>query len=328
MDKAPIAGGHTNVYGTAPGQEVAYPPGGFPSAPPPQVMGGGMMPVAGADPTLLAGSSGKLVIKEKVNKAEAIASAVGCCWNQANTYEVFDEMTGQKVLHVKEHSGLCCRLFCKPYHSLKLNLTDPRTGYHVMTIDRPYKCHTICPAICNMCQQQAYLYVGSDTKNHAALLGYAKAPRCAGCFTPTIGVHLSNHEVPFSYIEGPACCFGGCSEMCCDQPFPISQHRGKSQDMGLLVKEKPENASEALKEVMTDADLYTLTFHNPSLTPQQRTVLLSSALLLDYLFFETGKPWQCSPFTRTCSITCCNFYMCGMLWPCKLVLGGRRHNHE
>eukprot|EP01059_Diplonema_ambulator_P006233 TRINITY_DN15989_c0_g1_i1.p1 TRINITY_DN15989_c0_g1~~TRINITY_DN15989_c0_g1_i1.p1 ORF type:complete len:300 (+),score=30.69 TRINITY_DN15989_c0_g1_i1:309-1208(+) len=288
--------------------------GGYPAQ---QYMGGGGG--GGGDPVYALALSEKVVIKERINEAEAVATNLGCCYYQENTYDVMDAVTGQKLFVVEEESGLCCRTLCKPYQTLQLNFIDPRTGRHVMTADRPFAC-PLCPAVHNTCQQQSYLYTGIET-NPTALLGHTKTIYLGGCFTPTIGVHLHNQRTPFAYIEGPRCCFGGCSELCCDQPFPLSTTPGKSQDVGILVKERPSNVSEALKELLTDSDLYTLTFENREITPQQKTVILSSALLLDYLFFETSKPWWCSPVTGNCAMTCCYMYMCGMVCPCKIACG-------
>eukprot|EP01064_Diplonema_japonicum_P039495 TRINITY_DN9915_c0_g2_i2.p1 TRINITY_DN9915_c0_g2~~TRINITY_DN9915_c0_g2_i2.p1 ORF type:complete len:329 (+),score=69.77 TRINITY_DN9915_c0_g2_i2:51-989(+) len=256
--------------------------------------------------------SRKLIISEKVNRLDVAAAFISNCMCQENEYSIYNSHGG-KVLMVKEKSSLCCRILCTPKHKLQLEWSDPETGDHIMTTDRPLRMN-ICPAVFDRCRQQAHLYNGPDTDGK--MIGYSKQPKWGGGVVPTVEVFMNDGlENPFSVIEGPKCCFGGFTKLCCEQQFPVSVTAGKMANVAHIQREKPETTSQVIKDVMTDADLFSISFIDPSLSPQQKAVLLSSVLLLDYMFFETGKPWQFQPWRGKCSVVCAQCYLCGMLFP-------------
>ena len=304
-----------------PPQGGGYPPqGGMPQGYPMQQMGqmGG-----GGDALSRIGMAQKLCIKQKVSLLEAAGDTMGgvcpcaeCCCEQPNDYEIFDQASGQKLLHVKEDSDFLWRCCCNPAHELKLNFTDVATQQQVMVAHRPFKCCQQCPAWLPFCQQESTLYMGTDHENGQPI-GVTKQPCCGGLFTPTVQVMMGSEDAePFATVEGPMCCFGGMTEMCCDQDFPISGGDGGGDgSVGMITKEKPESLGQAMAEIMTDSDLFTLSFKDPSLDQQKKIQLLSTVLLLDYMFFEQNQPWECDG--TSCSITCCNMYICGALTPCK-----------
>ena len=150
-------------------------------------------------------------------------------------------------------------------------------------------------------------------------------------FTPTVQVmdRTPNADEEFARVAGPTCCFGGCSELCCDQPFAVKRV-GKDGsvmvdigDVATITKKKPKSLSTMMREMLTDSDLYELEIHDTSITPQQRATLIGTLLMLDYMFFErdidmcgidgNGKPY----------INLCNCYMCGAICPCQLKAKGQ-----
>ena len=58
--------------------------------------------------------------------------------------------------------------------------------------------------------------------------------------------------------------FGGCSELCCDQPFAVKRvdkNGSISVDVGdiaTITKKKPKSFAGAMTEMLTDSDLYEL----------------------------------------------------------------------
>ena len=320
----PPPGGYPQQGGYPP-QQGAYPP---PPGMPMQQMGMGMAPAG--NPLQMIGAAHKLAIKQRVSLLEAAGDTMGgvcpcieCCLERPNEYDVFDEQSGQKLLYVKEDSEFFCRCCCNPSHELKLNIFDPHTNQQLMVVDRPFKCGTQCPAWLGFCQQEATLMSGSNPEATQSAIGMTRQPCCGGIFTPTVNVMQGGNPdaEPFATVEGPLCCFGGLTEMCCDQEFPISSGSGGGDgNVGVIVKEKPEDFSQAMKEIMTDSDLFTLTFKDPSLDQNKKLALLSTVLLLDYMFFEQNQPWEFDG--SSCSVTCCNMYICGSLQPCKCSCGG------
>jgi len=280
----------------------------------------------------------KLVIKQQVSLLEMAGDTASgmipcaeCCLERPNEYDVFDAYTGAHVLKANEESEFCMRCCCNPNHELKLTLRNPQTQQVVATVDRPFKCAGMCPVICGFCQQEASLYAGADVGNSASLIGKTQQPLCGGCCTPTVKVALGNNEPSenaFATVEGPCCFFGGLTEMCCDQEFAVSSNGDKTADIGKIVKEKPEGMQQMATEIMSDADLFTLTFNNPALGPDQRLTMISSLLLMDYMFFESNQPFECDPISQSCSVVCCNAYICGSIIPCKCSCGGKQNDNN
>eukprot|EP01064_Diplonema_japonicum_P039494 TRINITY_DN9915_c0_g2_i1.p1 TRINITY_DN9915_c0_g2~~TRINITY_DN9915_c0_g2_i1.p1 ORF type:complete len:334 (+),score=42.28 TRINITY_DN9915_c0_g2_i1:70-1002(+) len=261
-------------------------------------------------------TTNSFVIKQRMNKLDIVSNFFGACMFQESRFSVYDTENGGKLLDVREKSSLCCRMFCSPRHPLLLEWSDPITNEQVMTTARPFRCDK-CPAVSDSCRQQAFVFQGVDTLN-GKLLGYSKQPKWGGVFVPTIEVFTENEqEIPFSVIEGHRCCFGGVSKLCCNQYLYLSNKRGKEADVGIVKKRKATTTSQAVKKLMTTADFFFVRFSDTSLSPQQKAVLLSSVLLLDYMLFETGKPWQCQPWRGRCSVVCVQCYLCGMLLPCQ-----------
>jgi len=98
-------------------------------------------------------------------------------------------------------------------------------------------------------------------------------------------------DYEFARVQGPTL-FGGCSELCCDQPFAVkrvNKDGSLSVDVGniaTITKKKPKTMMGAMREMLSDSDLYELEVHDPSVTPQQRATLIGTMLMMDYMFFE------------------------------------------
>eukprot|EP01065_Artemidia_motanka_P036637 TRINITY_DN445_c1_g3_i1.p2 TRINITY_DN445_c1_g3~~TRINITY_DN445_c1_g3_i1.p2 ORF type:complete len:411 (+),score=159.03 TRINITY_DN445_c1_g3_i1:24-1235(+) len=315
-------GGEQGGWGQPPPPEAT--PGGGWGAPPPGVAPQQPQMGYGGGPEQVIAMSTVLAIKQKVSLLEAagdLASSVPCaeaCCEKENEYEVYDQQHAQMIFYAKEHSEMCGwggRCCCNPAHELRLELSQGPGQPPVMTIERPFKCCQSCPALCDPCQQEATVQSGGQ------IMGGAKQPCMGGGCKPRVDAMQGSLEgSPFAYIEGPCCFFGGLTEMCCDQQFPV--YDPAEQKIGQITKEKPEGFGQAVQEIMTDSDLFTLRFDNPNLPAQQKMILLSSVLLLDYMFFEQNKPWECDPIQQSCSFTCCNMYLCGSYLPCTCKCAG------
>jgi len=169
---------------------------------------------------------------------------------------------------------------------------------------------------------------GSLRTAHPGCIGFTTQPALAGGWTPTLTVMERSPAQQWSAlakIEGPTC-FGGCSELCFSskftvsrlQPLPMHTTAHKVGELATIVKRKPHNLAGALREMVTDADIYTLEF-NPSMpiTPQQKATLLATLILADYMYFEHDS--------SMCDGTGCNLCLVhcgGCVCPISLRKGG------
>lgn len=214
-----------------------------------------------------------------------------------------------------------------------------------MTLERegcPSKWCLSCCAFHPACYDGMYLHAGpvqaeagKVKATNPACVSFATQPKFGGGFTPTINVMEraataggagKPHEPAWSTlakIEGPTI-FGGCSELCRSSKFSVSSlapaqvdAKIASADLADIVKRKPADLDGVLREMVTDADVYTLVF-NPGarLAPQQKASMLASLVLADFMFFERDDA-ACS--SSGCNL--CNFYCCGCLCPCSCVSG-------
>ena len=156
-----------------------------------------------------------------------------------------------------------------------------------------------------------------------------REPRWGGCFTPTVAI--SDNHAPFAVIQGP-CFFGGCSELCCPSKFSVSKippgitvdQVTKVKPVGdhaILIKEKPKSFGAAMREMLTDSDVYSLQFKDPNLTLEQKAGTLGTLFLLDYMFFERDQD-MCASENGKLVITLCNCVCMGMVCPCKIKSEG------
>ena len=191
-----------------------------------------------------------------------------------------------------------------------------------------------CYACCDLCLDGTSVVAGATNEvedsdigkvpGGANVLGYGGVPCLGGHCTPT--VHLSDQPFPnensWGKIEGPTC-FAGCSELCCDFHFPVSKFGSKKKagDLALIKKRRPRGIAAGLRELVSDADVFTIEFKDKSLTPEQKAVILGNQILMDFMFFEGEEQDKCGPTAdgSGCYILLCNCYFYGVLCPCKLV---------
>jgi len=275
-------------------------------------------------------STNAVHVAQKFDKLEALS--MGMC-QKANRYHIFNRDTGEKMFDVQEKGAGCMRCCCHPYHSFTLEFRPAgadKESPSVMTLERQGCCSKwLCCCVCGNCCRNGYnLHAGYVSHEKIGdnprdtIIGYTTQPTCGGCFTPTIHV-MDGHalEAPaYAKMEGPFM-FGGCSELCCDFHFPISKFESekKTGDIAHVTKDKPKNFKQALKEVVSDTDMYSMEFKDPALTVNQKATLLSTLLLTDYMFFEFDNGMiSCVNGRPICTLCLC--FWCGCLIRCNLDL--------
>ena len=126
-------------------------------------------------------------------------------------------------------------------------------------------------------------------------------------------------------MTGPTC-FGGCLDFCCDFQYPVSSvgMDGRVMQVGdvcLVVKRKPRNMVGRMRELLSNADVYTVEFVTPNVPVQKKATILGSTLLLDYMLYEQREQDKCGPTDdgKGFYINLCNCFCYGCICPCRLV---------
>lgn len=250
-------------------------------------------------------------IQQRVHWKEA--ATCGCC-ESANVYDIFDETHGTRLMVAEERSDGLTRCCCAPEHTLLVDVhaVDPEGNklYQVMTLER-LGCCTQKPCLCCCscaapCTDKATVYAGAVEGEAGELpaeriLGVAEQPTVAqgSVFTPMIRV-MDRSEKEIGTISGP-CLFGGCSEFCFDSSFRLDKERA------LIQKVRPRDLQGALRELVTDSDMFRMQISDTTLDPTSKANLIGSMLLLDYMFFERVRARHCCAPRRLrslCSALC------------------------
>ena len=208
----------------------------------------------------------------------------------------------------------------------------------VITMEREGCCSKPCTGglVCiDCCAQESFVHAGAVPGVQGCqagklpkdrVIGRMKQPvPFAGGLTPTIQImdRALTTDEHWASLTGPTL-FGGCSENCCNVPFGVkrvNKDGSVAVDVGniaTITKLKPKSLTGAIREMLTDSDMFQFEIHDPSVTPQQRATLLGTLLLADYMFFERDID-QCG-YDGGCYINLCNCYCCGALYPCQLKL--------
>eukprot|EP00549_Striatella_unipunctata_P001517 CAMPEP_0118686006 /NCGR_PEP_ID=MMETSP0800-20121206/7571_1 /TAXON_ID=210618 ORGANISM="Striatella unipunctata, Strain CCMP2910" /NCGR_SAMPLE_ID=MMETSP0800 /ASSEMBLY_ACC=CAM_ASM_000638 /LENGTH=305 /DNA_ID=CAMNT_0006582999 /DNA_START=73 /DNA_END=990 /DNA_ORIENTATION=+ len=282
----------------------------------------------------------KLIIKQKVELMEAFAQAaanaidmdgLGALGETANKYDVFTDDGGQKfkVIESSEFCGFdgciptgrCC---CRPNHKLQLHVYAPEyeTSQAIMFFDRPCKCGGCC-SVCDICRQEMTVYTGASTGGEGGAdpskqMAYIKEPVLGGFFSPQLEVmerQDGGNQIATITANG-VCCIGG---ICCDHTFMVLDAGGN--EIGKIVKERPENLTQIATELGTDADNFTM-YVPKHVDPQQKAAMLASLHLIDYMFFENEGDFNLDLINGVCQFKCCDLYCCGCVCPCHCSLGG------
>jgi hypothetical protein len=208
----------------------------------------------------------------------------------------------------------------------------------------PYRspCRWLSTFVCfQCCQDGADIYAGSledDPKGEAGrpfnlesardrLIGSVTQPIFGGYCSPEVHLKTADAAEPFGKLNGP-CFFGGWSECCCNFEFPLTTFGNKDTkgDLGVVTKKKPASLAGAVRELMSEADVYNIEFKNnvhgsgpTNMSAAQKATVLASQLLVDYMIFE-GNTEKCSEDDNAWYCYCCYFMCLGKLCPVYICI--------
>ena len=304
---------------------VAFPPGGHQ-----QSLGLNGM-------AQLLGGADRIEINQKVMMLEA--ASCGCC-EQQNRFEIkIGDKDGPVVMTGKEQSGGCDRVCCKPHHSLLVHFSPAYDPSNVlMTMERkgrlcpcanscscgPRPCMGCCTCA-EICTEEIILHEGlvEGTPGEIAAvkpLAMIRQPQqcCSpgGC-TPTLDISEPGTDaVPHAQVTGPMC-FGGCSELCCENHFDYNVVGGGGGN-GQIKHLRPRGCCETLKACGTDSDNYSVEF-GPGATAADKANMIAASIAVDYMFFEIDNG-MCHVENQVLYITCCLCFCYGALLPCNITI--------
>ena len=95
----------------------------------------------------------------------------------------------------------------------------------------------------------------------------------------------------------------------------------QGNEIGKIVKQKPDGLGEFAKEIVSDADIFAIEFKK-DLDVKKKATLFGALHLIDYMFFENEGEANVDLVNQQCSFKCCDLYCCGCVCPCNCHCGG------
>lgn len=252
-------------------------------------------------------STSSVIIDQKMNTLEGCCKCLGCCCiDFSNQYDwIVDD---QVRFTANEDSGNCTRFCCNPYHALTLNVTSQGDKKkNVLSIDRPFR--GCCCALC-CCRKEI------TVQQNGEIIGKVQQPTCGGCIRPKLDMYNVIEGRNIGTMAGPVCCIGGC---CGGMSFSITDDSSEEKEIARFRK---AGATEVglRRGLFTDADKYKLDFVSGKLSVDDKLILASTVMFVDYLFFEgeTTCLVNCCACPPQCWCKLCELYCCGCACPLRV----------
>ncbi|KAF5280172.1 hypothetical protein FQR65_LT15035 [Abscondita terminalis] len=203
----------------------------------------------------------QLIINQTVEMLEVFSG-----FETANKYKVKNSV-GQMVFLAREESGCCARNCCGNLRKFEMRIVD-MTSRQAIHLKRPFACQSCCFPCClqklEVCAPPGVV-VGYVEQNWNPLF-------------PSFSIKNSSDDVVLN-IKGPLCTSSCC---CSDVKFKVMSANG-SVKVGKIYKQW----SGVVKEMMTDADNFVITFPL-DLDVRIKAVLLAACFLIDMMYFESS----------------------------------------
>lgn len=257
------------------------------------------------------------VVKQERQYLEGAAQQFCACVEFRNKYDVFDEPSGDHLLHVEEESDTCMRACFSPLHEVRLVFYDVSEGADpdtvAFTAEKPFRCMHFftCSQTC-----QAFVRV-LDVNGEEVGSGAEPMCRASSCYKDPCAPRLemmARDSGTFAYASGPGHGFiGGCMELCMDTTFTLSD-LPNGPPIGRIAKKRPNNLKSVFAELATSGDVFAVELPQ-SMPEERRAIVLANTLLLDYWFFESTE--MCRTRNGKTEFHFCNWHCLGCLFECK-----------
>eukprot|EP00602_Paraphysomonas_sp_CaronLab_P010966 CAMPEP_0185017494 /NCGR_PEP_ID=MMETSP1103-20130426/437_1 /TAXON_ID=36769 /ORGANISM="Paraphysomonas bandaiensis, Strain Caron Lab Isolate" /LENGTH=241 /DNA_ID=CAMNT_0027546927 /DNA_START=39 /DNA_END=765 /DNA_ORIENTATION=- len=231
------------------------------------------------DPFITIERADNITVDQKSQFAESCCKCLGvCCADFENSYDVYvPDGAGATRLRATEDSTCVRRALCNPYHALKLHISsdsDGKKSGNILEIEKPFRC--CCPALLAPCQKSITV---SRVQPKREVIGYVQEPCLGGVLRPKLKMYREKHGRPLGTVSGPCCCIGGCCksefEVTSPEGHPLATiKRGGVSDMGIR------------RALLSNSDKFQIQYTDNSIPVDDKLVMLSSLLFIDYLFFE------------------------------------------
>eukprot|EP00992_Anisonema_acinus_P007243 TRINITY_DN2948_c0_g1_i1.p2 TRINITY_DN2948_c0_g1~~TRINITY_DN2948_c0_g1_i1.p2 ORF type:complete len:262 (+),score=62.09 TRINITY_DN2948_c0_g1_i1:54-839(+) len=222
--------------------------------------------------------SGELYVRQSLDFIEAFCPICEI----RNHYGIYSneqaKQSMQFFMAAHEDSECCCRIFCNPRHTLRVNVGMPLVGVGgakvppldipIMSVDRPF---TWC--------------CSTATVNDAA--GRPIATLDEECISlisvcPVQTTVKTPQDEPMFTVTGPSLCWMvWCMPWPCRDPFVFTFTRPSGEVAG----EVQNIPTGCCRMMCSNADDYLVKF-TEQLAPHERAVLLGTVFYLDYLYFQ------------------------------------------
>jgi len=226
-----------------------------------------------------------LLVKQRIRACEILSLCLMC--EVEKKYNIYG--ADEEILYTARERSNCLGRYCLgSIRGLSLEVCD-QTGRRVMALSRPFNCAGLCCGIAYPhCTQSLKVIVNEET---AGVI----RERATWCYPV---YHVSDSlGSPLLKIRGPLCHYGCCGTDVQFQvmiakdrppegnggvPTNITSFEGGERCVATVTKKWGGLCTEALLE----ADSFVIHYTDPDLSVEEKSLILSSAFLIDFNYFE------------------------------------------
>ena len=248
----------------------------------------------------------KFRINQKVDVNEAAIQQICPCVENENKYNILLDNNDTPTMVAIEKSNLCCRWCCSPCHPASIVFYEYKNkeilGVQVFKAEKPFRLFQ-CINLFFCCAAQINTYVDNEK------VGTSNERACT-CFTPRVDV-TSEDKGWYGEVSGPSCCLGAIwTDKSNRIPFRLKSQANSDNVSATIIS--GDDKDDVVKDFVTDSDNYDIILQPEyPLNIKEKAHLLSTVILLDYLFYEDDA----TNLSQGCYLG--SLYCNGCIIPCR-----------